>query len=51
MELQLGSSRVDFLVKAHSKHSVKWDLTAIGYTHFWEEFTWSAQIVSSTVFQ
>lgn len=31
MELQLGSSGVGFLVKAHSKHNVKWVLTAIGY--------------------
>lgn len=51
MELQLGSSRVDFLVKAHSTHNVKWVLTAIGCTHFREEFAWSGWIVSSTVFQ
>lgn len=51
MELQLESIRVDFLVKVHSTHNVKWVLTAIGYTHFWEEFAWSGWIVSSTVFQ
>ena len=51
MELQLGSGRVDFLVKAHSMHNVKWVLTATGYTHFQEEFTWSGWIVSSSVLQ
>lgn len=33
MELQLGSSRIDFLVKAHSKHR-QVSLTATGYTQF-----------------
>lgn len=29
MELQLGSSRVEFLVKAHSTHNVKWVSTPL----------------------